>query len=84
MDQETVSKEDPYSCCWVHWGLAAYLVMFYFGSVARYRPTHLNKILQGKYAWDIEEFFATQPRQFLYLVANCLLKQEVVRPMALL
>jgi hypothetical protein len=64
--------------------LAAYMAMFYFGSVARYRPAHLEKILAGDYAWAIEEFLSTQPQQFLYAVTSILLQREVVRPMALL
>ena len=35
----------------VHDSLAAYMAMFYFGSVARYRPTHLEKILKSNFAW---------------------------------
>jgi hypothetical protein len=68
----------------VHDSLAAYMSMFYFGSVARYRPTHLEKILKSNFAWTIEEFLSIQAHQFLYFVANKILGQEVVRPMALI
>jgi hypothetical protein len=63
--------------------LASYMAMFYFGSVARYRPAEYEKMLAGRFGWAIEEFLATQAHQFVYLAANALLKSEVVAPWAL-
>ncbi|MBM4093889.1 MAG: hypothetical protein FJ276_31460 [Planctomycetes bacterium] len=63
--------------------LASYMAMFYFGSVARYRPADYEKMLNRKFGWAIEEFLATQGHQFVYLMANELLKREVVCPWAL-
>ncbi len=40
----------------LHQLLATYLAMFYFGSIARYRPADYEKMLQSKYGWVIEEF----------------------------
>jgi hypothetical protein len=68
----------------VHQALAAYMAMFYFGSVARYRPSHLEKILFSEFAWAIDEFLSAEGQQFVYFVANRMLEREVVRPMALL
>lgn len=58
-----------------------YAVMFYLGSVTRYRPYDYDTILGGRYAWLIEEFLATQPTQFLYLTASVLAGVDVVMPM---
>jgi len=66
----------------VHQLLASYMAMFYFGSVARYRPADYEKMLKSKYGWVIEEFLATQGYQFVYLMANQVLGQEVVCPWA--
>jgi hypothetical protein len=66
----------------IHPAVAAYMAMFYFGSVARYRPAHLEKILKGDYAWAIEEFLSTQAQQFLYFITSKILNREVVRPLA--
>jgi hypothetical protein len=63
--------------------LAAYMAMFYFGSVARYRPLDLEKMREGKFAWVIEEMLATQGEQFLYLLASELLEREVMKPWAI-
>ncbi len=59
------------------------MAMFYFGSVARYRPSDYEKMLTGKFGWAIEEFLSSQGHQFVYLIANALMKQEVVAPWAL-
>ena len=51
--------------------LAAYMAMFYFGSVATgYRPLDLEKMREGKFAWVIEEMLATQGEQFPYMIAS--------------
>jgi len=67
----------------IHQLLAAYMAMFYFGSIARYRPADFEKILQSKYGWVIEEFLVTQGHQFVYLTANLILGQEVCCPWAI-
>jgi len=61
-----------------------YAVMFFLGSVTRYRPYDYDTILGGRYAWLVEEYLATQPTQFLYLLASTLAGAEVVRPLAAL
>ena len=37
----------------------------------------------GKFGWVIEEMFATQGEQFLYLLASELLEREVMKPWAI-
>lgn len=63
--------------------LAAYMAVFYFGFVARYRPLDLEKLRKGKFAWVIEELLATQGEQFAYLAASELLEREVIKPLAI-
>lgn len=62
--------------------IAAYMAIFYFGSVARYRPLDFEKMRTGKFAWVIEEMLATQGEQFVYMIASELLNREVARPWA--
>jgi hypothetical protein len=55
-----------------------FATMFYLGSVTRYRPDDYDKILGGRYAWLVEEFIATQPALFMYLITSILAGVEVV------
>jgi hypothetical protein len=59
-----------------------YGVMFYLGSLTRYRPHDYDTIVSGRYGWLIEEFFTTQPLQFMYLIASTLAGTDVVPPLA--
>jgi hypothetical protein len=61
---------------------AAYAVMFYLGSVTRYKPDVFDKILAGGLSWVVEEFIATYPLQFIYSLASELAEVDVVRPFA--
>jgi hypothetical protein len=61
---------------------AAFAVIFYLGSITRYRPDVFDKIIVGKDSWIIEEFLATLPAQFLYSLASELAGVDVVRPLA--
>lgn len=60
--------------------LSIYAVMFYLGSITRYRPHHFDSILAGLFGPRIEEFITGQPLQFIYLMASEFAQQEVVRP----
>lgn len=62
---------------------SAYAVMFYLGSITRYKPYDFDRIVSGRYAWLVNEFLATQPRQFLYVAASTLAGVDVVRPYAM-
>lgn len=57
--------------------LSIYAIMFYLGSVTRYRPHQFISILEGKYASQIYGILTSQPRQFLYLMASNFARQEV-------
>lgn len=61
---------------------ASVAVMFYFGSLTRYKPYDFDKI-EEKYAWLMSEFLSTDPTQVLYMLASKLAKTEVVAPFAL-
>lgn len=60
--------------------LAIYSVVFYLGSITRYRPHHFDAILAGSYGAWIREFIISQPVQFIYLLASEFAQQEVTKP----
>ncbi len=65
-------------------GLAAiYAVMFYLGSITRYKPYAYESIVE-RFSWLIGEFLRTQPAQFLYGIAGVIGGVEVVRPYAVI
>jgi hypothetical protein len=57
--------------------------MFYLGSITRYKPYDFDRIVSGRYAWLVSEFLATQPEQFLYILASTIAGVDVVRPFAI-
>jgi hypothetical protein len=59
-----------------------YAIMFYLGSITRYKPYDFDRIVEGRYGWLVSEFLATQPQQFLYLLASTMAGVDVVRPWA--
>lgn len=59
---------------------SAYQVMFYFGSIARYRPDDFIKFIEGKHGWLVTEFINTQPIQFTYLLGSSIIDSEMVIP----
>jgi len=59
---------------------AGYQAMFYFGSVARYRPDDFQKLAKGKHGWMVQEFINNQPLQFVYFLGSGLLGSEMVIP----
>ena len=59
--------------------LCYYAFMFYLGSMARYHPRQLRKLLDSELAPFVVEFLSTVPLQFLYLIASEFKKQEVSR-----
>jgi hypothetical protein len=62
--------------------LSIYAIMFFLGSVTRYRPHQYDKIVE-KHAWLIDDFLATQPAQYLHLIASLIAGTEVLYPFAL-
>ncbi len=47
-----------------------YAVMFYLGSIVRYKPQRFASLVGNKYHWLIEEFLQVAPKQFVALVIN--------------
>jgi hypothetical protein len=56
-----------------------YSVMFYLGSITRYRPHLFDEMVTAKEQWLMSEFLKTQPKQFLYLSSAKLLSQDVLK-----
>lgn len=59
-----------------------YAVMFYLGSITRYKPHYFDAIISKQYDWLVAEFLETQPVQFLYLLASHCAGVEVIKPYA--
>jgi hypothetical protein len=60
--------------------LSIYAVMYYLGSITRYRPHHFDSIIRGDFGPRVEEFISGQPMQFIYIMASEFAQQEVTRP----
>ena len=60
--------------------LSIYAVIFYLGSITRYRPHLFNSILDGIYGARMLEFIDSQPMQFVYLMASEFAEREVTKP----
>lgn len=60
----------------------SYALIFYIGSVARYRPTLNEEILEGDYKAVISETMNSTPKQFLYLMTGLITKKVCAVPMA--
>lgn len=54
-----------------------YALMFFFGSITRYRPYVFDELLSDKNKWLMSEFLKTQPKQFLYLVTSRVLGRNI-------
>lgn len=61
---------------------SSFALMYYLGSVARYRPTLYQNVLQGEYQPIINEVIDTCPRQFYYLMVSRITNQVCAIPMA--
>jgi hypothetical protein len=55
-------------------------LMFYFGSVVRYRPHVFGSMSTGKYGAFVAEFIAAQPEQLLYMLASEMCRREIAKP----
>lgn len=47
-----------------------YAVMFYLGSIVRYKPQRFTSLIGNKYHWLMEEFLQIAPKQFVTLLVN--------------
>lgn len=63
----------------LHPQLVVYALMFYLGSLTRYRPRELFELLDGPFGGFFREFLATQPLQFVYEMACEFTEQEITR-----
>lgn len=57
-----------------------YALLFYFGSITRYRPHVFDEIMGGRYGPFVTEFISAQPEQLLYLLTSEICEREVVKP----
>ena len=60
--------------------LSMYAVMFYLGSITRYRPHHFQALLRGAFGPRVRDFVTGQPLQFLYLMASEIAGRDVAKP----
>ena len=60
--------------------LSIYALVYYFGSITRYRPHQYDAIASGPFGPWVQEFINGQPQQFLYLMASQFAEQDVTRP----
>ena len=60
--------------------LSLYAVMYYLGSITRYRPHHFDALTEGPYGPRIQDFVTGQPLQFLYLITSEFAHQDVTKP----
>jgi hypothetical protein len=59
--------------------LSTYALMYYLGSLTRYRPLELLSAIDGPYGEFLHEFLAAQPQQFVFAIASEFLQREVSR-----
>lgn len=59
-----------------------FALMYYIGSVARYRPTLNQTILEGDYSAILNEVMMTGPKQFLYHMVSKITRKVCAVPMA--
>lgn len=59
-----------------------FALMYYIGSVARYRPTLNAQVLEGDYSAILNEVMTTCPKQFLYFMVSKITKKVCAVPMS--
>jgi hypothetical protein len=55
-------------------------LLFYLGSIVRYRPHLFDAVAKGPYGAFVDEYVASQPHQFLYLLASEMCRREIAKP----
>jgi hypothetical protein len=55
-------------------------VLFYFGSIVRYRPDRFDALRVGPFGPFVNEFVSAQPEQLLYLLASEICEREIAKP----
>jgi len=59
--------------------LSMFVVMFFLGSITRYRPHHFERLLDSHYGAHLLGALNEIPAQFIYLLASEMLKREVTK-----
>jgi hypothetical protein len=59
---------------------ALWVLLFYLGSIVRYRPHLFDEVADGPYGPFVDEFVASQPHQLLYLLASEMCQREIAKP----
>jgi hypothetical protein len=59
---------------------SVYAIMYFLGTITRYRPQEFERMLRGALGAYILEFLASQPSQFLYLAASDFAQREITLP----
>lgn len=59
---------------------AIWMLIFFFGSMVRYRPQAFATMTRGRYGAWINDFVAAQPEQLLYMLASDIARREVAKP----
>jgi hypothetical protein len=57
-----------------------WMLIFFFGSVVRYRPQVFTTMTRGRFGAWINDFVAAQPQQLLFMLASEIRQREVARP----
>jgi hypothetical protein len=57
-----------------------WMLIFFFGSVVRYRPQAFATMARGRFGAWINDFVAAQPEQLLFMLASEIRRREVARP----
>lgn len=57
-----------------------WMLIFFFGSVVRYRPHAFAMMARGRFGAWINDFVAAQPEQLLFMLASEMRRREVARP----
>jgi len=63
----------------MHQLLSIYLSSYYFGSITRYKPEGWETVLGSGIGPFVNDFFSTQPAQFLYLMASEFSEREIAK-----
>lgn len=56
------------------------MIIFYFGSITRYRPLEFDYWMRSKYGAQVREIINRQPIQFIYMLASEFLENNLVKP----
>lgn len=64
----------------VHQLLSIYAIAYYLGSITRYRPHHFPLITDSAFGPMVQDYIASTPLQFLYLMASEFARRDIARP----